>query len=572
MTHIPLAYRIRALAGTPMRHSMHRSRRAFLAAAHASCRDSQRHVLKRLLRLNQESQFSRDFGLNPSMSLQEFRQQIPVSDYELVRPYVEKVAAGDHAALLGAENRLLMFAITSGTTAEAKLIPVTSQFLNDYRRGWQMWGIGAYSEHAVLQKLNILQVSSSHQRFYTAGGTPCGNISGLVASMQNPLIRTLYTIPAAVAEITETDSRRYAILRLALADPHIGMLITANPSTLLQLTEFCQSHVSELIRDINDGTLDCPGIGPEVLSSLRNRLRPNRLRARELESLLNQHGQLCPHLVWPRLGLLGVWCGGSAGAYIPRLKENFQQTPVRDHGLHASEGRMTLPLNDESPAGVLEVQTHFFEFLPVDCADSHIPDALEAHELQEGKEYFILLTTSSGLYRYNIRDVVRCTGYYGSTPILEFLHKGAHISSITGEKLAESQVVEAVRRASESLRLCLIQYTLTPRWGNPPEYVLFVQLPDGPPVVLERLEQFAVAFDSALRQMNIEYADKRATGRLNPIRVCDLPRSDWQRFTEWRMARAGGSPEQYKHPCLFPDPTFQGIFQAIVGSGDYRVT
>ncbi len=583
MSRIPLAYRMRAAAGVFLRRRMRRSRRDFLAAAKSDCRGRQRAVLSGLLQLNQGSQFSRDHHLTSGMSLDDFRRALPVADYELVRPYIQKVAAGDHQALLGSANRLQMFAVTSGTTSESKLIPVTDRFLNDYRRGWQMWGIGTYSEHARLQKLNIVQISSSHRRFTTADGTPCGNISGLVAAMQSTIVRTLYTVPFAVAEISDPEAKRYAILRMALADPYVGMLITANPSTLLQLLDHANLHAEALIRDIRDGGLQGCDLPAAVRGRLRKMLPASRSRAQVLESIVHEHGGFRPRLCWPMLGVLGVWCGGSAAAYIPRLKQQFDDVPVRDHGLHASEGRMTLPLEDNSSAGVLEVETHFFEFIPVRESESSQPVVLEAHELEEGREYFILLTTSSGLYRYNIQDVVRCVGFFGSSPILEFRHKGAHISSITGEKIAESQVVESVRSACNLTGLSPQIYTLTPCWGEPPGYTLYVgrlnqisssgliadaegggRRVTATPEVLGQNE-FAQALDNDLCHRNVEYGEKRQTGRLQMIRVRELSPDAWKSFTNARQSRAGGSAEQYKHPCLMPDPQFEEKFLKACG-------
>ena len=569
MTQIPTAYRIRAVAGVFFRRSITRGRNQFLDLARASCRATQHALLRDLLRLNQTSAFSRDYGLTERTTLQEFRQQVPVSDYELIRSYVDKLARGDHAALLGESNRLQMFAMTSGTTAASKLIPVTTRFLNDYRRGWQTWGIGTYSDHALLQQLNIVQISSSHQKTRTADGTPCGNISGLVAAMQKRVVRSMYTIPAAVSEITDADAKRYTILRLALADPWVGMLITANPSTLLQLAEYANSEAEHLIRDIHNGGISDAELPATISAEFRRRLRPDARRAGQLQQIMERHGELRPRECWSRLQALGVWCGGSAAAYIPKLKQVFDGITIRDHGLHASEGRMTMPLEDETRAGLLEIQTHFFEFLPVTEAESEKPEVLEAHELQEGTEYFILLTTSSGLYRYNIRDVVRCTGFYGTTPFLEFRHKGAHISSITGEKLAESQVVEAVDATAQAIGLKLNLFTLTPKWGQPPSYSLYLWLDNTYPADSGTdLNRLATMVDEHLSSANEEYRDKRQSGRLGSIRALILSADHWHSFTRSRQSRSGGSPEQYKHPCLLPDPEFRGLIGDGTGSGE----
>ena len=562
MTQIPAAYRLRAFAATFFRRSIQRSRCEFLNLAQSSCRETQRTLLTDLLRLNQSSAFSRDYGLTERTTLQEFRERVPVADYELIRSYVDQVANGNHAALLGESNTLQMFAMTSGTTAASKLIPVTTRFLDDYRRGWQTWGIGTYSDHALLQKLNIVQISSSHQKTRTADGTPCGNISGLVAAMQKRAVRSLYTIPATVAEVADAEAKRYTILRLALADPWVGMIITANPSTLLQLAEFANTRAESLIRDIRNGGISGVGLPASQRRDFKSHLRPDVRRAAQLQQVIEHHGTLRPRECWPMLQALGVWCGGSAAAYIPKLRQVFDGITIRDHGLHASEGRMTLPLQDESSSGLLEIQTHFFEFLPVAEEVSTNPVVLEAHELRTGAEYYILLTTSSGLYRYNICDVVRCTGFFGTTPLLEFRHKGAHISSITGEKLAESQVVEAVNAAVLLCRVNLELFTLTPQWGEPPGYTLFVQ---GDFACGERedlrLNQFAAVVDEQLACSNVEYREKRASGRLAPIRVQAWPPQRWEAFTKTRQSRSGGSLEQYKHPCLLPDPEFQNLFR-----------
>lgn len=562
MKPIPFAYKLRALAGFPLRRRIRLARERFLSTARSSCREAQHRILQELLALNSGSDFCRDFGLHPGMSLNEFRNRVPVADYELIRPYVDRVSKGEHQALLGKHNRLLMFAVTSGTTAESRLIPVTDRFLSDYRRGWQIWGIGAYSEHDHLPELNIVQVASSHRRFATEDGTPCGNISGLVVSMQNAIVRTLYTIPASLMDVKSPAVKRHMILRLALQDPMVGAMITANPSTLLQMMEQANADADQLIREIHNGGWTT--IGDEKPEGTIRTLRPNPARARELEQILNEHGRLLPTACWPWLKMLGVWCGGSCAAYIRRLQELCQGLPVRDHGLHASEGRMTLPLQDNSPSGVLEVETHFFEFMPIEDAESTQPVVLEACELIEGREYFILLTTSSGLYRYNIRDVVRCVGFYGSTPLLEFRHKGAHMSSITGEKLAESQIVESVRHAEAVTGVHTRLFTVTPTWGSPPGYVLYVKA----------LSQHSSADDWArlgqhveqsLAEQNEEYREKRATARLQPLRIQVLPDEAWDQLHATRTRRSGGSHEQYKHPCLIPDPEFQQVFLKACG-------
>jgi hypothetical protein len=65
------------------------------------------------------------------------------------------------------------------------------------------------------------------------------------------------------------------------------------------------------------------------------------------------------------------------------------------------------------------------------------------------------------------------------------------------------------------------------------------------------------AFDAALSEANDEYRTKRSSGRLGPVRVQWLPPGTWLTWDRERLARAGGPPEQYKHPCLIGDLKFR---------------
>jgi hypothetical protein len=546
---------LRAHLGVIPRALVRRDARRFLNAA-KNCRSAQSQVLVDLLALNAGSRFARQHRLEGVRNATQYRRRVPVADYEYFRPYIEEVKAGQHDALLGPKNRLLMFSLTSGTTAQAKYIPITERFLADYRNGWQAWGIQAIDAHPGINSRMILQLSSDFDLFRTPGGTPCGNISGLVAACQKRIVRTMYTVPGAVAKIRNSEAKLYTTMRLAVADRDIGMIMTANPSTLIQLAKLSDARKEDLIRDIADGTLaEAEHVPAELHAAIGRRLsRKDKTRAAELETIVDRTGRLVPRDFWPEMQLLAIWTGGSAGSYLPGLQDDFGQVPIRDHGLSASEGRMTIPVADGTPAGILDVTTHFFEFIPE--AEYGRPDAtvLEAHELEEGKNYYILLTTSSGLCRYNICDVVRCTGFYHSTPMVEFLHKGAHIANLTGEKISESQVVTAVRAASDKMRLCLSHFTLSPVWGNPPKYHLHAEHAD---LAAPHLgDSLANLVDDHLKSINCEYCDKRASGRLAPIQWVPLPEGTWSTYSQLRRQKSGGSVEQYKHPCLVPDLEF----------------
>jgi len=543
---------LQSLAGALPRKRMRRLGRQFLAAT-SDCRGTQQRVLRELLELNGDSEFGREHGLDPAGDSDDFRRSIPVTDYEVYQPFIERLKEGNQAALLGPDNPLLMFTLSSGTTAEPKFIPVSRRFMDDYRRGWKTWAIFAYDHHRAATGGNIVQFVSHHEQFHTSGGTPCGNISGLAIRMQSPfVVRCMYTIPFDVAEIEDPEAKYYAAMRWAVADQRVGMVTTANPSTLLHVARFADTHRQSLIRDIADGTLSTEfDIAGDIRHRLASRLKPRPRRARELEAIVEQTGHLYPRDYWTSVQFLAVWTGGSCAAYFDAVRECYGDVPARDHGLHASEGRMTIPLRDNCCDGVLDVVSNYYEFIPAEEYGSPQPTVLEAHQLECDNDYYILLTTGSGLYRYDICDVVRCTGFCGTTPLLRFLHKGAHISSITGEKISESQIVESVRLGSSELQLVLDQFTAMPVWGEPPGYRLVIEEADSHSGV--SLDQLAERVDRRLQELNIEYREKRHSGRLAPLQLTLIPPGTWSRFASNRRAARGGSIEQYKHPCLIPD-------------------
>jgi GH3 auxin-responsive promoter len=275
------------------------------------------------------------------------------------------------------------------------------------------------------------------------------------------------------------------------------------------------------------------------------------MAARRLEEIVNESGRLLPKDYWPNLQFLSNWMGGTMRAYLRGYPEYFGETPVRDVGLIASEGRMTIPIEDGTAAGVLDIRHHYFEFIPEENAGADQPETVEATDLIEGRNYFIVLTTAGGLYRYNISDLVRCVGYLGRAPLIEFLNKGAHYSSLTGEKLSEHQVIAAVEAAQRAIGVHLRSYLLAPSWDDPPYYSLLIEEGDlASPGITEWL---AGAVEKELRCQNVEYVSKRDTLRLGPVRILRIAEGSWSEFQKRRLVRSGGTVEQYKQPHLVPD-------------------
>ncbi len=552
------------LIGAPVEIRARRLARAFLAQTRRAA-DVQRDLLLGRIARHAESQFGRDHHFGEIRTPADFRRRVPIGGYDRHEPYIDRVRQGDLGALFGPGTEVLMFALTSGTTNRPKTIPVTRESLRDYREGWTIWGILAFDAHIEILRRGlrpILQLASDWRESVTPSGIPCGAITGLTAHMQNPLVRTTYCMPAMASRIKDIESKYYVALRFSCYRD-VGTVIAANPSTILAMARLGDREKGVLIRDLADGTIDARwDIPAEVRRALRIRTAiPHRRAARRLERIAERTGRLLPKDYWPNLNFLSNWMGGTMKAYLRGYPEFFGPTPVRDVGLIASEGRMTIPIEDGTPAGLLDIRHHYFEFIPEEQADREEPETVEATEVVEGRNYFIVLTTAGGLYRYNISDLVRCVGYRGSTPLIEFLNKGAHYSSLAGEKLSEHQVIAAVQAAQRTAGCGLKSYLLLPCWSEPPYYSLLVEEDDlESPEAADRL---GAAVEGELRRQNSEYANRRETRRLGPVRIVRIRRGSWSDFQKRRLARSGGAVEQYKQPHLIPDLEQMSAFQVV---------
>ena len=518
--------------------------RAFMRATRRT-RQVQDRVLQRLIARCRNTDFGRDHGLSTVNNYDDFIRAVPLGNYETLRPYVDRVLAGQTTALLPEGEPVLMFSMTSGTTGEPKHIPVTPTFAAHMKRTFSIFGYRAIRAHNEVWLRSILPISSPLQETTSQTGLPCGAISGLLRNKQRWIVRQMYAVPAAVSGLPDPEAKYYAMLRCSVGRD-VSFITTANPSSTIKLIETGQQHAERLIRDITDGTFTPPApIDPEVAALLR--FRPNRALAARLADGIRRDGELRPKHFW-NVAFLANWTGGTLKLYLPRLRELFDNIPIRDVGLVASEGRFSLPLADNTPAGVAEITSNFLEFIAADESEQDTPTVLRAHEVEVGKEYFLVATNYAGLWRYNMDDRVRVVDKMGDSPVFEFLSRGRNTANITGEKITEHQVVEAMRTAAAQTANPIDRFVMQGRYDTTPYYELRAESASN-----YDLAPLAEAMDRALAELNIEYASKRKSARLGAIRPVALPAGALAEAEDETIRQRHGRSEQYKHQYLLTE-------------------
>ena len=522
--------------------------------------DTQSRVLRRLVDRNKNSAFGLDHGFAGIKTLSDFQQTVPVSTYEDLQPYIERSLNGEPKQLT-AENPV-MFATTSGTTGASKYIPVTATSKASKSKLMRVWLGALFKEHPGVLDGKILAVVSPEVENYSPGGIPCGAESGHGYRAMSPAVKGQYSAPYELCEIADYEARYFAILRIACAQP-VSLIYAVNPSTALLLAQKMGVHTEEIIKDVRNGTLSSNfDIAPEIRGVVEPLLAPNPQRATELEAAAYRGGgRLLPRTVWPELACIACWKGGTVGMYLDRFGDYFDPaTPVRDIGYFASEVRGSVVLSDEGSSGVLSVTENLFEFAPADGAAKPSGDELLLpHQLQQGEQYFIYVTTLAGLYRYEMNDLMEVTGFYGQTPILRFLHKGKGMVSFTGEKLSESQVITAVERGLADRRGA---FEFIAAVGEVPDerprYAFLVEFDDPPGD--EEAHRMLRGIEDALCELNMEYAAKRKSLRIDPPVLRRIRSGAFDNYRR-REVEKGRKDGQFKTLRLTMDTAFADEFE-----------
>jgi hypothetical protein len=508
--------------------------RKLYAGFEASCQDvreTQLGVLREIMDYAAETEIGRKHGFAGIRSHRDLQDALPIRDYEDFRPWVDRHARGEENLLF--PGKPLMYNRSSGTTAKPKLLPVTHHALErTIQNRSKLWLYNMMHHFPGIYAGKDLTLVSPAVEGHTEDGTPYGSLSGLVYRNIPGFMKNVHSVPEDTILIRDYLTKLYTLLRFALGSD-VSCIISGNPATVVNMATRADAWKERIIRDIRDGTLRADlHLEPTIRGQCEALLRPDPERAAQLEALAEAHGQLRPADYWPNLRLIHTWKHGNCRLVLPQLEPWFGAIPSLDFGYIASELTATdviLPHNDGS---VLQVQNAFYEFSREEEGDAPDRRFFLAHELEPGGRYFVHVTTFSGLYRYDMNDVVEVLERFGQAPVLRFLYKGKGITSLQGEKLSEAQLIEAMGRAERETGTA---YGFFVGWADPQaqRYDLYVEFPF--PTDHSERRRFASAVDKALSEVNVEYEAKRASQRLAPPRVIPLVADAFDRYRDLRL-------------------------------------
>lgn len=476
---------------------------AALAAALAAPEEAQRALLLEIVGRNAGTEFGRHHGFAALRSVQDFRAAVPIRDYQAIRPWIERMAAGEPNVLVA--DPPVAFEETGGTVSGGKLIPYTAAGLQGFRAAVLPWladlarrrpGITAGRAYVA-----ISPVTRRPRR--TLGGLPIGlesEAAYLGADLAEAL-QGLLAVPPEVAAIAAVDDWRLATLAHLVERDDLSFVSIWSPTFLLDLLDAL------------------PGLAEAVSSRLGGEAR-RRLAAAMRGPALDTT------VLWPRLDTVSCWADGGSTVFARRLAAMLPHAWLEPKGLLATEAAVTLPWGGGGGA-IPALTSTLVEFID-DAGQSWL-----GHDLHQGLAYRVVITTAGGLYRYDLGDRLRCVGHAGRVARLVFEGRAALVSDMVGEKLDEAFVAQVLAGLPVAAALVPVPH---PR----PHYELWLDGPAG---------DLRPRVEAGLRA-NPHYAYARDLGQLGPLAAVVEPGFVARRAAD--QARAGLRLGDRKHCTLSP--------------------
>jgi GH3 auxin-responsive promoter len=462
---------------------------------------TQAETLKNLLRAASATEWGIKYGYASIETIEQFQQNVPISTYEQLFPYIDRMLKGEKDVLW--QGSVSWFAKSSGTSNnKSKFIPITEASLHDchYRAGRDLIAIYLENHQKDSQIFGgkILSIGGSHEPNPYNKGTYCGDLSAVL--LEN--LPTFY-------ELMRTPSKKVALM--------------ANWEEKLEA--MCEEVIDEDIRAI---------VGVPTWTMLL------------IQKVLEKKGILDNNLlrIWPNLE--AFFHGGvSFDPYKQAFKAYFPSLISFIDIYNASEGFFGIQFASETDNMLLMLDYGiFYEFIDVHELDQDKPQVLGLKEVELHTHYAMLISTNSGLWRYLIGDTVIFSSLYPFT--IQVSGRTQHYINAFGEELMIDNADKAIAAACTVTDAIVCEYTAAPvfmadkKAGRHEWLIEFYQLPNN-------IAIFAEVLDTKLKSLNADYEAKRQGSlALDEPLIQVVPRNTFYRWMKNR-GKLGG---QHKVPRL----------------------
>jgi hypothetical protein len=473
------------------------SRHAYFQKNIRSARQIQENILLGLISRNCNTEFGKTQRFRDIDSYKSFQSQVPIQTYDDYRPLINRIQAGEDNILT--KERVGLLEPTGGSSGGTKYIPYTLSVKNEFLSAIGPWVVNMIQHHpGMIKGRSYWTITPSlSQSKRQEGSIPIGfeddfEYFGAIGK----LLRFNSIIKSNIREIKDVDQFMYVTACSLLKANDLAFVSIWNPALWTLLIEYIQTFPQKMITGLKKGI---PGF-----------MRPSARRAEEVQNYLKLDSSCRYEAIWKNLSLISCWMDNAAGFHAHKLKKYFPTIKFQNKGLLATEGVMTIPW-EEAGGNIPAYTSHFLEFL-----DTVGGSVKLINELNKQQEYTLVITTGSGLYRYNTGDRVRVEDFYEGLPVLKFIGR-EKLSDIVGEKLDDAFVSRSVLGAIQEFPIAHDFIMLSPELSRDGgQYVLYIQA--SIEIQRQSVLDFRQSLESHLRQ-NFYYRHALDIHQLKPLRV-----------------------------------------------------
>lgn len=456
----------------------------------------QQRIFQQLLHSGKNTLFGRDHWITSVKSYEEFREQIPIRDYEAFRPYIDRIKNGEENVLW--PGKPLYLSKTSGTTSGVKYIPITRASMPNHifsTRNALLSYINETGNSSFLDgKLIFISGSPALE---TINGIPVGRLSGIV-------------------------------------NHHVPSYLRRNqlPAYPTNCIEDWETKVDAIVNEtLNEDMTLISGIPPWV------QMYFDKLNARTGKKIKD---------IFPDFNLF-IYGGVNYEPYRKKLEESIGKKVDSIELYPASEGFIAYQDKQNDPSLLLMVNAGiFFEFIPSNEYFNSNPTRISLKDVEMGINYAVIINSNAGLWGYSLGDTIK----FVSINPYKILVTGRikHFISAFGEHIIAEEVEKALMKAAQEQHAEVVEFTVAPQ-VNPenglPFHEWFIEFHKQP----DDLERFRLAIDESLQKQNIYYRDLISGNVLQPLKIRLLQKNAFIGYMR-TLGKLGG---QNKVPRLSND-------------------
>ncbi len=455
---------------------------------------TQQKVLSNLVQSAAHTAFGRDHHFDRISTYDDFKQHVPIRDYEALRPYIDRMVAGESDILW--KGKPAYIAKTSGTTSGAKYIPISRESMPEHIRSAKMALLSYIHETGktdfVSGKMIFLQGSPELE---TTNGIPTGRLSGIVAH-------------------------------------HVPKYLQNNrmPSYEVNCIDDWETKLQRIIDETMNEDL-------RLISGIPGWVRMY------FEQLLERSGKETVKEVFPNFSLF-VYGGVNFEPFRPLFRKLIGESIATIETYPASEGFFAYQDQQNEPGLLLELNSGiFYEFVPVAEYFSENPTRLSVEQAEPGINYALILNTSAGLWGYSIGDTVKLVSKSPCRIVVTGRLK--HFISAFGEHVIGEEVERAITEAAKKHGAEVAEFSVAPRIEDRQDlsyHEWFIEFSKKP----SDLPSFAADLDALMRKQNTYYDDLISGGILQPLVIRQVRKNGFEDF----MKSEGKLGGQNKMPRL----------------------